>query len=581
MNGAAVGGGTVMPEQAKGFLSIREGEGAPSRRVPLKGDRMVVGRSPDVELQLDNASVSRQHAELFLDAFGRWWIKDLGSRNGTFVNGEVTQDEELLKAGDSIQIETFVLEYEAAEGADGARPRKAPTGAGLEANLEMTLAVSDAPESGSLQRLDQMAAPKIDSSHLSKLTEFSGVLLGTEDPLERVVELCRLMVGQPFQGNSAVAVRLDRGQEAEQEPKMLCEPVSGKNWRGGEAPYISRTMLREVMKSLVPIVASNTGAGGQDSLEISLAGSVMEMSAVACPIRVSDDQLDLMYVSFPGEFGTGEWLAMASLAADQYQQAEKVWEARAISEQQAVMEKDLARAERIQNGLIPDEIDIDKIEVGIGFEPCKWVGGDYVDVIERPDGKTYLVICDVCGKGLQAALITASLHTMMHMSVNGDASLPDLISRFNDYLCDTLPDESFVTAIGMILDRDTGDIETINCGHPPAMIVQKDGKVRELKASEHPPLGYVPFDFESEHAKVDVGELLSIFTDGLTELEDPAGNMLGIPGTGGCLERIFPPDKQSRTIDELTNDLTAQLDAFQADAVRPDDRTFMLVRRLS
>ena len=153
-----------MAETPQGHLVVSNGQ-AEVARVPLASGRMVIGRSTSVEVPLPNGSVSREHAELFADPFDRWWIRDLASRNGTIVNGE-TIEEHLLEPDDTIQIEHFLLTLELA-GPAKQRPRRQSTTV-LDAGLSITDTDTD-----KVSRLEDMATPSIDASHLSTLTEFS------------------------------------------------------------------------------------------------------------------------------------------------------------------------------------------------------------------------------------------------------------------------------------------------------------------------------------------------------------------------------------------------------------------------
>jgi serine phosphatase RsbU (regulator of sigma subunit) len=149
----------------------------------------------------------------------------------------------------------------------------------------------------------------------------------------------------------------------------------------------------------------------------------------------------------------------------------------------------------------------------------------------------------------------------------------------NEYLEATLPDESFVTAICLTYDPATGRIESSNAGHPPAMIVGVDGKVRELPSGENPPLGYLPVPYETHEHQLEPGELLSLFTDGLTELGNEKDEMLGIPGVAQMHEKLYAAGK-SDPAEQLAKKLIDLLNAFEGRAIRGDDRTFMLVRRV-
>lgn len=558
-----------MAEQAQGHVEVRDAGGGVILQVPMTVGRLVIGRSPEVQVQLPSAAVSRQHAELFSDPFGRWWVRDMGSRNGTLVNG-TRIDEHLLDPADVIQVEDFAIRV-AMAGPVKQRPRTAVASAA---------ALTIADGGGKVTRLQDMQPPKIDASHLSMLTRFSTQLLQTENDDDRTRLLCELMVGKEFRGNTALAMRLNKDDPEDQVSQMLCEPVSAKNWRSGEKPYISRTMLRTVRASESPVVASNVaGGGGGNVVEMSLAASVMEMAAVMCPIHSDPQALDVLYVSFPAEYGTGEWLALTALASEQYQQAKVVWEARRRAQEQAVIEKELERAQKIQMRLIPSDVQVSGAEVAIGFVPCRWVGGDYVDVVPLEDGRVFITICDVCGKGMQAALITACLHTVVHMNAKAGLPLDEFMTRLNDHLCETLPDESFVTAIGMIIDFKTGQCEYANAGHPPAMVAGTDGAMRQLAEAQNPPLGYMPVPIEVSAETLNVGEMFVLFTDGYTELNNEHQQMLGIEGVGECLVETCR-STGAAAIAEVSAEFNRRLTAFQGKAPAMDDLTFLLVRRV-
>ena len=154
---------------------------------------------------------------------------------------------------------------------------------------------------------------------------------------------------------------------------VICEPLTDGRTK---EPYISKTLLRSVAAAGAPVVASNTQApgAGTDMIELSLVADVQEMSAVACPIGDDGDTLDILYLTLPSRYGTSEWLALASLAAEQFEQANAAWDARKAAQEQAIIEKELQRAHEIQMRLVPKDFAADGLEVGFGFEPCLLCG---------------------------------------------------------------------------------------------------------------------------------------------------------------------------------------------------------------
>lgn len=551
------------------ILIVTDAEGGVARH-ELAGGHVIIGRTDQADVRLDSTTVSRQHAELFTDPFGRWWVRDLKSRNGTFVNGQ-TIDEYLLQPGDKMGIETFLLELDSSS---AARPRtRAGTKSGT-GNIAMMQA-----DDSTVRSLHDLSTPQIAATHLSALTAFGSSLLRTENHQHRMELLCQLLVSRDFHGNSAMVLRLPNEITEGNGPEILLGPMSSKNWRSDETPYVSRTMMREVLKMREPVVASNS-AQPAAGIELSLAGDVQELAAIACPIAADDMGMDVVYVTFPSEFATAEWLALAALAAEQYQHAEEAWVMRERAQEQALIEQDLGHARKIQLNLIPKELQIAGLDLAIGFEPCKWVGGDYVDVVQTNDGRALVFIGDVCGKGLQAALITATLHAVLHSTGPEATSIGGFMERMNAYLCGALPDESFVTAIGMIVDLKTGVIEYVNAGHPPAFLISSDGKVRPLQSGENLPLGYIPTKMEYASDTTAPGDAIALYTDGLSELHNEQGAMLGIEPIGEFLGTTFTTLRKS-TLKELAADFKKRLDTYQGGALPEDDHTFILFRRMA
>ena len=385
---------------------------------------------------------------------------------------------------------------------------------------------------GRISTLKDVDPPRLAASHLTTLNDFSRELLATADPSARLRSLCRLMVGRDFHGRWAYALRLPQASP-EGPPAVLCDPQQAEELSAGDGPagsrpprsddtppqgltpvvplpsppapplgpqvgpslldpsaYISRGVLRAVRHKGEAVLAGNTGASGGTSgeVELSISSSVLPVAAVAVPLREDPAGLDVLYVTLPPEYGTGEWLALTALAAKQFQQAEDVWAARKQAEAHAAVEYELERAHQIQMRLVPREAEVRGLELAIGFVPCRRVGGDYVDVVPMKDGRTLLTVADVCGKGLPAALVASSLHTMVHTGLDAGMSLSALMAGLNRYLCQTLAAESFVTMVAVAVDPATGEFECVNAGHPPALLLSPGGDPRELQSAANMPL---------------------------------------------------------------------------------------------
>ncbi len=553
----------------RGVLNIYKGDVFVGR-LHMVGTRLVLGRSPDADVVLDSDTASRQHAELAKDERGRWWVRDLNSVNGTIVNNAEVRAH-MLRSGDVIKIASFELRYaEARPERQVARPQP----------LHRTrVTITDG--SGVIRALRELETPKIDASHLSGLIEFSGSLLATQQEGERLRALCELMLSAKFQGTSAVVFRLKRRVLDRIEPEVLFGPVPASP----VPPYISRSALRAVLTNESPVLASNTQNARQDAVEMSMM--VTEMSAVVCPVGKTDKTIDLLYVTLPVHYGTAEWLALSSLAAEQFEQAQTAWVARELAQKQAAVEQELARANEIQMGLVPTDFSAGGVDIGFGFEPSKWVGGDYVDAFETPDGRIFLTVMDVCGKGLQAALIATSLHTSVHLLMRQGLELAAIIKTLNSHLVRTLPDDSYVTMVAAVLDPRSGHLECVNCGHPPPMMVSPGGLSREVNAAEHVPLGFIEMDVTSAEDELLPGYLLAAYSDGLSELENESEEQLGSEGVARMIGEIFRASRSARigrasvgrSATALSAALRDRLEAYRGEAVVGDDTSFVIAVR--
>jgi serine phosphatase RsbU (regulator of sigma subunit) len=560
--GSAVEDGTLPANSPwRAHLEIRLGSSATSRR-PLGDSHLIIGRIPGVQLLLDHHTVSRRHAEMFCDPFGRWWIRDLASTNGTLVNEEPI-NEKVLTPGDKIAIGDFVLTF------------------CLEPRMEMRLplgpmAIED-EQPTAIRTLLDFDPPRIAAEHLKTLMTFSRSLINVADASERLAALCQLLIRSDFHASLAVVLRYKNDT-----PTLLSRPYRSGTMHPDEPPYISHRVLHKLRETGEPVLAGNLishpAGGGPTSVDLTLSRDVMALWVVAIALDMQEDEMDVLYVTLPPDLGSVEWLSLIALAAEMYLQSESAWQARHHAQAHAAIERELETARQIQRGLIPKKHDFSGLDVAISFEPCKWVGGDYVDAVPMADGRILFAVADVCGKGLQAALISSSLHTMVRATVDSGRSLPELMERLNRHLCDWLPAHSFVTMVAVAINPRTGQTECVNAGHPPAMIGSPSGELRLLQSAVNPALGVAIAKMESQLGSLRPGEVLALYTDGLTELRNTLKEMLGQDRLGDGFARLCRT-ASPEGVSEIAAGLHQILESFRGDRLPEDDRAFLLARR--
>lgn len=529
----------------------------------MLGQHTVIGRTPGLALTLDHDTVSRKHAELFCDPFGRWWIRDLGSTNGTSVNDE-TVGERVLRSGDRIGIGDYRLRFNA-----GTVPDVRVSAPSLEDTLDGSAAPSW------MRTLREVDPPQISATHLRTLMALSRRLLEIEDVQERLLTICELLVTNDFHATVALVVRI----QANEPIRILAGPRRAPHI-ADEPPYVSRTVLRQALETKEAVLGTNLPQVNP-GLELTLSAEVVPLASVAVPVQIDGAATtDILYANLPPHYGRSDWLALLALTGEAFQQSEIAWTARRHAQQHAAIERELETARIIQHALVPKSPRYPGLDVAIGFEPCRWVGGDYVDTVALSDGRVLCTVADVCGKGLQAALVTFSIHTMIRALADTGHSLTQVLDRLNNHLCDYLPDDSFVTLVCCTIDPRTGAMEYVNAGHLPAFIIDELGHARSLPAGVNPALGLTEFKLVAQSDRISPGEAVFLYTDGLTELRNNAREMLGEEMLGSNVAKVYK-EKHAEDIEQTALGVTAILDAFRGEELPEDDRAFLLARRAS
>ncbi len=578
--------------RARGLLHVRHRTAERATAHSLDGELCLLGRGADAGVRLDGMGVSRRHAELFADDQG-WHVRDLGSRNGTLLNGTLVDGVAPLATGDEMKIDEFTLRFVDEDSPTDRIPGLPRASEALELTMmDAGLSFTEVEE-GRVRTIRELEPPKISASQLRAVIAFSGELLATESMSERRTHLCTWLTGPGFQGRSATVLRVDSRAD-EPEPLVVCEPVCRPR---EPPPYLSRSLIRAVCASRDAAMAGSDGRASQEEMiEMTMMQATEGLAAIACPIRRDGDLLELFYVTLPGHFATSEWLALASLAAEQFEQAELSWEARRAAEQRVVLERELLQAREIQMRLVPRNVSGAEggLAVAFGFETSLLVGGDYVDTVTLGDGRRLIVVMDVSGKGMQAALVTNGLHTTVHLLADQGAPLVELAETMNRHLLRTLPDASFVTAILVAVDPATGAFEVVNCGHPPAFVVSASGDLREVGSTPQLPLGCLDGALEAVSGTLEPGEMLFAYSDGLFEAEDEKRELLGMARlrelVAQCLQDIHsdtadlsPPGSFSQEEDptaRATAYLRTRLSEYRGAAAPTDDTTFFFARRV-
>ena len=234
--------------------------------------------------------------------------------------------------------------------------------------------------------------------------------------------------------------------------------------------------------------------------------------------------------------------------------------------------EELEQALEIQRGLLPKEIpQMPPFEIAGAWEPAKIVGGDYYDVIRIARNKLAICIADVAGKGVSAALLMANVQAAVRAFASDYATPAQVCAQINSVLCNNTAPEKFVTLFYGVLDARTRSLQYVNAGHPRPLLVRGNGGVTHLE-NGGALLGVFPnWKYEDSTAELQPGDLLLLFTDGITEAMAPEGEEFGEKRVISAIAGL-----EKRPLGELQTGLIRDIRKF-CNSRLTDDATVLMV----
>ena len=245
------------------------------------------------------------------------------------------------------------------------------------------------------------------------------------------------------------------------------------------------------------------------------------------------------------------------------------------------LKKDLSVASDIQQYILPRVFppfpeDVDKVDVAASMVAAKDIGGDFFDFFRLDHERIALVIADVCGKGIPAALFMAVSRTLIRTKGLQDVSPAECISACNNLLAAYSVDSMFVTVFYAIYNVRTGTLSFCNAGHNPPLIVHADGGVDELPFSDNIVVGaFADIDFHEHSMQLQHGDTLMMFTDGVNETWDASHNEFGMERFRQVLA-----DNASYGSRQIIDAVSRALNLFAGNAEQSDDITMLTVKRI-
>jgi sigma-B regulation protein RsbU (phosphoserine phosphatase) len=236
------------------------------------------------------------------------------------------------------------------------------------------------------------------------------------------------------------------------------------------------------------------------------------------------------------------------------------------------IERELELAATIQRQILPRDLPtVPGVEIAARNIPTRQVGGDYFDFFPLSGGRLAFLVADVSGKGVPAALLVSTVHAAVHLQIDEARTMSDLVSRIDRHLQRYAVTRKFLTAFFGVMDAQAGVLRYVSAGHNPALLRRAGGEVVPLKATGVP-LGMFPnAAWREEVHPMAPGDLLCVYSDGITEALDAADEEFGMERLSRLLDGAPPAEICRRVFDAVG--------AFAADVPQYDDQTLLLVRR--
>jgi phosphoserine phosphatase RsbU/P len=525
-------------------------QGNEQKNIVLNRTPFTVGRKVDKDLVIADPRVSRDHAQIVLES-GQFFLVDQGSKHGTFVNGERIQRQK-LERNDRMEF--------------GARD-----------SAYVIFNPAHATSNTAREFLSQISGIQIsqEATDLQKLTLFleAARKLNTAGVLD---EILMTMLDTTLQ-----LTRAERGYVFLKDEHGKLRLAAGRNNKGEallDDKTISRSILEESMRANSEFLLTDTSqsldlAGRQSIVAYDLRTVIciplrrMQVQATRdaqtpAPSAAAVEVLGVLYVDSRFASRDISGVSQDILHVIATEAASLVENARLVQAEEEARryQQELTIAASIQQRLMEVKIpEVPFAKLRGKNLSCKEIGGDFFDALNTKEGLT-VVLADVSGKGVSAALLASTLQGMIYSHLSAGMPLVDVVNGVNRFFTEKLVGEKYATLLLARLRRD-GDLEYVNCGHVPPLLVCRGEVIR-------PPHGNVPVGllsdatFESARCQLNSGDRFILVTDGVTEAENAMGEFFddsrleAVAAKTPTLEGIFAAVSEFCAGNPLSDDCT-------------------------
>lgn len=502
---------------------------AMGRRYPLENSQYVMGRHPDCDIVLESGSVSRQHARISKSGT-HFVLEDLKSRNGTFVNGRLINESTKLLDGDALRICDIELNFHEEVESSALTANSPPEGTALgimivddgESDGVSRSVTAKLDVRGSQYGLQLSASPEAKLAAILEIMKNLARAVTLDDVLPKVLDTL-----------FTIFIQADRGFIVLNDAQGNLEPKFKKTRRPDqeEMVRVSKTVLREVMQTGEAIISLDAGSDSRFELSQSIADFRIRSMIVAPLLNSGGDPIGAIQIDTVQQKGGFESKDLEILVGVANQAGIAIENAQLHEDriQKRLVEQDLELARKVQLAFLPKHAP--KIPGYAFFQyynPAQKIGGDYYDYIELGNNRVAIVIADVVGHGIAAAMLMAKLSAEWRFAFATITDSRLALATLNDRIT-ALGVEKFITMSVIVLDYVAHKATIVIAGHMPPIMLMKDKSIEEPGADVGGlALGIEPEIYDAFELDIQPGESLTMYTDGIFEAPNAQGAQFSI-----------------------------------------------------
>ncbi|MDK2970337.1 MAG: phosphoserine phosphatase RsbU/P [Candidatus Sumerlaeota bacterium] len=557
--------------------------------------RVTIGRSVNNDIQIVDRRMSRNHAEVFRQG-DSFFLRDLGSKNGTLHNGTIVNGTVQLRSGDLVQTGDSTAIYEddtthtdtgdttvLADGLNAEALRRAKEGTGQlklvderqwgSTQGQVRAGVMDSQSIAGALALDKEGRRSVNDltrrlEILYKVTEAIRSVFDIEELLEQIMEI----IFEVIKPDRAYLLLVDTDSS-----ELVPEVIKVRGEDDASEVKVSRSIVDRCIQEGVSLLVSDAAQDDRFSTSESIIINRIRTAMVA-PVLYKSEKLGVVYVDTNTRMVPFAQEDLELLTGITNQAAMAITNARLHSQlvEQHKLAREMEIARTIQMNLLPKVYpDLDGYSLSAMSLPAKQVGGDYYDFLTLPDGRIALAVADVSGKGVPAAILTATTRSYLQSETQyPGATLVQTVKRINRMVHRDVTNDMYVTMVLMYMDARTSSFEYVNAGHSHPAVLRADGTL-EFLDSGGLFLGIMADnEYEAGTLQLDPGDILLLSTDGVSDIQNAAGEQFGS-------ERLYALLRKNQRLDAegIRNAIYKECMEHRGDADQFDDFTLIILKR--